>query len=219
MRSGGQRLQHNGRGEHHRRNREGDRGFLSRSPPPADGTVTIAGAAALSGPIAFPILFGLNERRQTCRGIGIPAVQCSLKCAFGLREISVGSEEDPEPARRGSVAGSVSKRVRLFRAGQVTPLFKQPAEVEGAVHISACVCTQVAGFRLLEIPTLFDKDPQIDRRARMAKRVGVAIREFGRVQISAFIEQKPEAESLDGRVSAVENCISAPSHPPTAFAP
>jgi hypothetical protein len=105
-------------------------------------------------------------------------VRASLR-RVGAVEVAAGREDGREPGRRASVAGRVRESVGALGAGQVPALLQQRAQVEGAVLIAALVRALVTGLRRSHISTRLGEHPEVQRGARVAKCVGLAVRELG----------------------------------------
>ncbi|HEY5431658.1 MAG TPA: hypothetical protein VIK04_21280 [Solirubrobacteraceae bacterium] len=89
-----------------------------------------------------------DQRLEAGHSIGISAFLGALKRRGSVGDVPAGPEDDPEAARRLSMAGRVREPICPLRARQITPLLEQRAQVERAVGVTALVRTFVAGRRL-----------------------------------------------------------------------
>ena len=111
------------------------------------------------------------------------------------------------------MAGGVSDPIRTLSADQVAARLEQAAKVECAVRIAAFARALIASLRLLQIATLFEEDPEVDRRGGMAQRIRLPVRAFGGGPITTLLEPKTKLEPLICGTGAANDYVCAPGHP------
>jgi hypothetical protein len=140
---------------------------------------------------------GGDERREV-GGIGIATVLGSCKGRLSAGEIAPLCRNDPEAARRSSMALRVRKLVGLSRAGNVSALLEQRSEIERAVRLATLQRAAIARFCGPQVATLFQHDAEVERGRGMAQRIGLPKSTFGRGQFTTLCEEHPEIEPLVG---------------------
>jgi hypothetical protein len=106
----------------------------------------------------------------------------------GTVEVAAGREDGREPARRAGVAGRVSESVRALGAGPVPALLQERPQVEGPVLVAALMRTPVTGLRGAQVSARLVEDAEVQRGARVAERIGFAVREFGGDRVPSLFE-------------------------------
>lgn len=129
-------------------------------------------------------------------------------------EVPTRSEDRGEPGRRHSVTCLLCARVRALGARQIAVLLQKCAQVESGVLIAAPLSASVARFCLTELSPRLVQNAEVQRRARVTERVGLAVGELGAGWVAARFEKHTEAKLLNGSTRAVGHCVHAPRHLP-----
>jgi hypothetical protein len=96
------------------------------------------------------------------------------------------------------VAILVSEAICLFRAHEVSALFEECSQVEGAVGIAQLLGPAISVLCPVLVPALLKQHSKVDRGARATPVIRLAVIALGCGHVAAFLVPDPEIKAIDG---------------------